>query len=118
MGVGTFDPTAAAITVTESARAHFKRELDRKGGGIIRLGVKQSGCTGMRYVVEMGQKSQPGDTLINLDSDIQLGITVEALPYVQGTEIDLVREGLNRQIVFNNPNVKDQCGCGESFSVK
>lgn len=118
MSVGTFDPAVAVITVTEAARAHFKRELDRQGGGIVRLGVKHSGCTGMRYVVDIGDLPQASDTLIDLDEHVQIGITAEASPFVAGTEIDLVREGLNRQIVFNNPNVKDQCGCGESFSVK
>ncbi|MEW6132268.1 MAG: iron-sulfur cluster assembly protein IscA [Pseudomonadota bacterium] len=106
-----------AITVTESAAKHVSNFLARRGKGIgLRLGVRTTGCSGMAYKLEFVDEVQPDD--IRFDSN---GVTVfvdpKSLAYLDGTELDFTREGLNEGFKFNNPNVKNTCGCGESFNV-
>lgn len=106
-----------AITLTESAAKHVRNFLAKRGKGVgLRVGVRTSGCSGMSYKLEFADVV--GDDDIQFTSD---GVTVlidpKSLPYVDGMVLDYTREGLNEGFKFNNPNVKDQCGCGESFSV-
>ena len=106
-----------AITVTESAAKHVSNFLAKRGKGIgLRLGVRTTGCSGMAYKLEFVDEVQPED--IRFDSN---GVTVfvdpKSLPYLDGMELDFAREGLNEGFKFNNPNVKNTCGCGESFNV-
>ena len=106
-----------AVTLTDSAAQHVARNLAKRGKGIgLRLGVRTSGCSGLAYKLEYADDAQPED--VRFESH---GITVlvdpKSLAYIEGTELDYTREGLNEGFRFNNPNVKDACGCGESFTV-
>ena len=116
MTVQSFSPEQP-VAVTAAAREHFRNQLLGKADSAVRLSVKESGCTGFKYVVTLVDEAEEGDTVLHLDNGVTLYIDPKALPIVQGTEIDLIREGVNQSLVFNNPNVADQCGCGESFSV-
>lgn len=122
MSVESFDPQAAnsgsqAVTVTPAALAHFRRQLATQTGKSVRLSIKKSGCTGFMYVIDLVEQGAVDDAHYQLDEGVDLFVARDALPIVTGTQIDLVKEGINRQIKFLNPNVKDECGCGESFSV-
>lgn len=120
MTVSTFDPSAQAITVTEKALRFFHRNAQQQGQAddqLIRLSVKTSGCSGFAYVMDFVDQAQGDDQLIELDDSLTLALDPEAVDVLRGTEIDLVTEGLNQIIKFNNPNVVGECGCGESFSV-
>lgn len=108
------------IHLTPRAVAYIKKILQNNSDAIgIRIGVKSSGCSGMSYVFDLAlnhQNKNPGCT-ITLE-DIQIFIDADSIEYLKGTEIDCSKEGLNEYIKFNNPNVKGECGCGESFSVE
>ena len=117
MSVESFDPGSQVVTVTPAALEHFRRQLGSEAGKSVRLSVKKSGCTGFMYVIDMVEQGAEGDLHYRLDEQVELLIDRDSLNVLSGTEIDLVKEGINRQIRFINPNVKDQCGCGESFSV-
>ena len=106
-----------SITVTEKAARHIQKTLDKRGKGVgLRLAVKTSGCSGMAYALEFADESQPED-LIFESAGVKLLVDPRSLPYLEGTELDFVREGLNEGFKFNNPNSKAECGCGESFAV-
>ncbi|MEN9775937.1 MAG: iron-sulfur cluster assembly protein IscA [Pseudomonadota bacterium] len=106
-----------AVTLTEAAARHVSRYIDRRGKGVgVRLGVRTTGCSGLAYKLEYADQFMPED--LRFES---FGVTVlvdpKSLAYLDGTELDFVREGLNEGFKFNNPNVKAECGCGESFQV-
>ena len=106
-----------AITLSDKAAKHVANFLSKRGKGVgLRLGVRTSGCSGMAYKIEFADEIGTDD--ITFESH---GVTIlvdpKSLPYLEGTELDYAREGLNEGFKFNNPNVKDQCGCGESFNV-
>jgi iron-sulfur cluster assembly protein len=106
-----------ALTLTQAAAKHIQKSLDNRGKGIgLRLGVKTTGCSGMAYVMEFVDKLDDQDQVFE-SQNIKLIIDPKSLIYIDGTELDFVREGLNEGFKFNNPNVKDECGCGESFTV-
>ena len=106
-----------AISMTESAAERVQHFLDNRGSGIgLRLGVKTTGCSGMAYVLEFVDEQEPEDKVFT-SGDAKLFIDPKSLTYLDGTELDFVAEGLNEGFQFNNPNVKDECGCGESFHV-
>ena len=105
------------ITLTENAAKHVHSYLAKRGKGVgLRLGVRTSGCSGMAYKLEFADAVNPEDHQFQ-----SRGVTVlvdpKSLPYLQGTELDYAREGLNEGFKFRNPNVKDECGCGESFNI-
>ena len=106
-----------AITLTESAAKHVSRYLERRGKGIgLRLGVKTTGCSGLAYKLEYADDQQAED--VSFESHgVRVLVDPRSLAYIDGTELDFVREGLNEGFRFNNPNVKSECGCGESFKV-
>ncbi|MGY8525101.1 iron-sulfur cluster assembly protein IscA [Paracidovorax citrulli] len=105
------------ITLTEKAAKHVSRNLDRRGKGIgLRLGVKTTGCSGLAYKLEYVDELQPEDEVFE-SHGIKVVVDPKSLPYIDGTELDFAREGLNEGFRFNNPNVRDECGCGESFRV-
>jgi len=105
------------ITLTEQAAKHVSSFLAKRGKGIgIRLGVKTSGCSGMAYKLEFADAAEPED-LVFESHGLKVVVDPRSLPYIDGTELDYAKEGLNEGFKFNNPNIKDQCGCGESFSV-
>ncbi len=106
-----------AITLTEPAARRVQKFLAARGKGVgLRLGVRTSGCSGLAYTLEFADDVLPGDRCFQ-----SRGVTVlvdpKSLAYLDGTEFDFAREGMNEGFKFNNPNVRNQCGCGESFSV-
>lgn len=106
-----------AISLTASAADHVRKFLANRGRGIgIRLGVRTSGCSGMAYVLEFADELDEGDRVFE-DQGIQVIVDAKSLLYLDGTELDYTREGLNEGFRFHNPNVKASCGCGESFNV-
>ncbi|MBF7731138.1 iron-sulfur cluster assembly protein IscA [Pseudomonas sp. N040] len=106
-----------AITMTESAARHVQRSLEGRGKGAgIRLGVRTTGCSGLAYVLEFVDDVAAED-LVFENFGVKLIIDPKSLVYLEGTELDFVREGLNEGFKFNNPNVRGECGCGESFNV-
>ena len=106
-----------AVTISEKAARHVSNYLAKRGKGVgIRLGVRTSGCSGMAYKLEFVDEVDPSD-LVFESHGVKVLVDPKSLPYLEGTELDFVREGLNEGFKFNNPNVKDQCGCGESFNT-
>ncbi len=106
-----------AITLTETAAARVKEFLASRGKGIgLRLGVRTTGCSGMAYVLEFADEVEPEDKVFE-SKGVKVVVDPKSLLYLDGTELDYGKEGLNEGFKFNNPNVKDTCGCGESFSV-
>lgn len=106
-----------AITLTESAATRVKNFLAKRGKGIgLRLGVRSSGCSGLAYVLEFVDDIKEDDQVF-VDHDVKIIIDRKSLVYLDGTELDFAKEGLNEGFKFNNPNVSDSCGCGESFTV-
>ena len=106
-----------SITLSSRAAQRVQNFIEKRGKGVgLRLSVRTSGCSGMAYTMEFADEFQPDD--LRFESN---GVTViidpKSLVYLDGTELDFVREGLNEGFKFNNPNVKAECGCGESFSV-
>jgi iron-sulfur cluster assembly protein len=105
------------ITITEAAAKHVRAFLDNRGKGIgIRLGVRTSGCSGMAYEIEFVDELQEEDQVFE-ERGIKIIIDSKSLVYLDGTEVDYAREGLNEGFKFNNPNATGECGCGESFTV-
>ncbi|MDA8389167.1 MAG: iron-sulfur cluster assembly protein IscA [Gammaproteobacteria bacterium] len=106
-----------AIILTEKAAAHVRRSLEKRGKGEgLRLGVRTSGCSGMAYVLEYADFIAPEDQVFE-SHGVKVLVDAKSLIYLDGTELDYTREGLNEGFRFNNPNQKATCGCGESFSV-
>ena len=106
-----------AITLTENAARHVAAHLAKRGKGVgVRLGVKTTGCSGLAYKLEYADDFQPEDQVFE-DHGVKLLVDPKSLAYIDGTELDFVREGLNEGFRFNNPNERDRCGCGESFRV-
>ena len=106
-----------AITMTEAAKAHVQTQMQQRGKGIgIRVGVKTAGCSGLAYVLEFVDAAADEDQVFD-QGPFDLCIDPKSLIYLDGTELDFVKEGLNEGFQFNNPNVKNECGCGESFHV-
>ena len=106
-----------AITMTEAAKAHVHTQIQERGKGVgIRVGVKTAGCSGLSYVLEFVDDPQAEDQMFE-SHGVKLYVDPKSLVYLDGTELDLVRNGLNEGLEFRNPNVAGECGCGESFSV-
>ena len=106
-----------AISMTEAAAQHVRRSLEGRGKGEgIRLGVRTTGCSGLAYVLEFVDEVS-GEDMVFENFGVKLIVDPKSLAYLDGTELDFVREGLNEGFKFNNPNVKNECGCGESFNV-
>ncbi|MEK8090676.1 iron-sulfur cluster assembly protein IscA [Thermithiobacillus plumbiphilus] len=109
--------SVAGVDLTERAARHVQRSLQKRGKGEgLRLGVRTSGCSGMAYVMEFVDEPKPEDQVFE-NHGVKIFVDPKSLIYLSGTELDFVREGLNEGFKFNNPNVKDECGCGESFNV-
>jgi iron-sulfur cluster assembly protein len=106
-----------AITITENAANRVKTFLAKRGEEVgLRLGVRRTGCSGLAYVVDFADQVRPDDHVFE-DHGIKMVVNPESLEYLDGTEVDFVKEGLNEAFKFRNPNVKSECGCGESFGV-
>lgn len=106
-----------SVTLTEKAADHVQGFLAKRGKGVgLRIGVRTSGCSGMAYKLEFAD-AVAADDLQFESHGVRVVVDPKSLPYVDGTELDYTREGLNEGFKFKNPNVKDQCGCGESFNI-
>lgn len=106
-----------AITLTEAAARHIDRYITRRGKGIgLRLGVKTSGCSGLAYKLEYADDQLDTDVVFE-SHGVRVFVDPKSLAYIDRTELDFVREGLNEGFKFRNPNVRGECGCGESFQV-
>ena len=105
------------VSLTEKAAEHVSGYLDTRGSGIgIRLAVKTTGCSGLMYVLEPVDH-QPTEDLKFTSQGVDVYVDPKSLVYVDGTEMDYVKQGLNEGFEFKNPNVQGECGCGESFTV-
>ncbi|HUX63897.1 MAG: iron-sulfur cluster assembly protein IscA [Sulfuricella sp.] len=103
-----------AVTLTEKAATHIKNYIAKRGKGVgLRLGVRTSGCSGMAYTLEFADEFNDTDNQFE-SFGVKVLVDPKSLVYLEGTELDFVREGLNEGFKFNNPNVKSSCGCGES----
>lgn len=106
-----------ALSLTEKAARHVSNYLTKRGKGVgVRLAVRTSGCSGMAYKLEFVDDAVEQD-LVFESHGVKIFTDAKSLPYIDGTELDFVREGLNEGFKFNNPNVKNECGCGESFNT-
>jgi iron-sulfur cluster assembly protein len=106
-----------AITLTESAADRVRTFLEREGGGIgLRLGIRKTGCSGFAYTVDLAKRIDDEDRVYE-SQGVKVVVDTRTLPLIDGTRIDFVREGLNEGFQYDNPNVRSQCGCGESFGV-
>ena len=105
------------IQLTDVAATRVQKFLQDRGKGIgLRLGVKTTGCSGMAYVIEFVDELQSEDTIFE-SNGVKVIVDAKSLIFLDGTEVDFAREGLNEGFQFKNPNAKDECGCGESFTV-
>ena len=106
-----------AIIVTESTADRVRSFLENRGKGLgLRLGVKTSGCSGLAYVLEFVDELAEGDEVFE-QYGVKVIVDAKSLVYLDGTQLDFVKDGLNEGFEFSNPNVDGECGCGESFSV-
>jgi iron-sulfur cluster assembly protein len=105
------------VSITQAAAEHIQRHLQNRGAGLgIRVGVRTSGCSGMAYVLEFVDETAAEDEVFE-DFGVKVIVDPKSMSYLEGTELDFVKEGLNEGFQFNNPNVSAECGCGESFTV-
>ena len=106
-----------SVTLTEAAAKHVQKYLARRGKGVgLRLGVKTSGCSDMAYKLEFADQVEPDDKVWE-SFGVKVLVDEKSLPYLDGTELDYTREGLQEGFKFHNPNEKSRCGCGESFQI-
>ncbi len=106
-----------AITLTQTAAQHISRYLEKRGKGLgLRLGVRTTGCSGMAYKLEYVDQPDPQDHVFE-NFGVKVFVDPKSLAYLEGTQLDYGREGLNEGFKFTNPNEKATCGCGESFTV-
>jgi iron-sulfur cluster assembly protein len=105
------------ISLTPSAANRVRTFLASRGKGVgLRLGVKQTGCSGFAYVVNYADAVESDDVVFD-NQGVKVIVDRQSLGYIDGTEVDFVKEGLNEAFRFRNPNIKGECGCGESFTV-
>lgn len=106
-----------SVTLTEKAASRVQTFLAKRGeGAALRLGVRTSGCSGMAYKLEFADVVNPEDAQFE-SHGVKVVVDPKSLPYLDGTVLDFAKEGLNEGFKFSNPNVKDECGCGESFNI-
>jgi iron-sulfur cluster assembly accessory protein len=120
VGIARHEPPAHGkalpLIVTEAAARHLARQLGKHAGAVaVRLGVEPAGCSGLRYRIDPAPSVMDGDVSFEAGG-VRLVVDRATLPYVHGTRVDLVQDGLARRLRFDNPNARQSCGCGESFS--
>lgn len=117
---GTFNPADFSwrgLTLTPEAATHIKALAEKQEGVLgVRLGIKQTGCAGFGYVLDTVSEPAEDDLVFERDG-ARLYVPLQAMPFIDGTTVDYVREGLNQIFKFNNPKAQHECGCGESFGV-
>ena len=118
MALAVFNPKVGlTLSLTETAANFFGKQLATKKLRAIRLSIKKSGCTGYAYVIDTVNDPEEGDSKIVL-KEITFYVSAKSEAMISGSEIDLLTQGINKSIVFNNPNITVSCGCGSSFSVE
>ncbi|WP_404401045.1 iron-sulfur cluster assembly accessory protein [Idiomarina seosinensis] len=117
MSVESFVPSTELISMTDDAVRYFESRLQDKPNSLIRLSTKASGCTGYAYVLDAVDNAQDSDEVVTVNDNLKVAVAANAIDLIRNTEIDYVKEGINGIVKFNNPNVVNECGCGESFSV-
>lgn len=105
------------ITLTDTAAERIRRYLGTEGGEGLRVGVRRTGCSGWAYSVQLADSISEEDIVFE-NKGIRVVVSPDSLSFVDGSEIDFVTQGLSRTFQFNNPNVTDECGCGESFTIE
>jgi len=110
------EETDMAVTLTDAAAEHVRRFAADRPEQALRLAIKRNGCSGFAYVVDMVDAPHAGDSVFETNG-ITVTVDADALALVDGTRIDYARQGINEGFVYDNPNVKSLCGCGESFGV-
>jgi iron-sulfur cluster assembly protein len=105
------------ISLTQSAAARVRSFLEKRGNGVgLRIGVRKSGCSGWAYTIDYADAVKADDTVFDREG-VKVIVNNDSLELIDGTEVDFVKDGLNEAFKFRNPNVKGECGCGESFTV-
>jgi iron-sulfur cluster assembly protein len=105
------------IRFTEAARKRMQDYLTKESGAVgVRFGVKRTGCSGFGYTVDVAQAVTDNDLVFD-EGGVRVLVDKKSLPFIEGTEVDFQRQGLNATFVFRNPNATGECGCGESFTV-
>lgn len=117
MSVSSFNASADLLQVSPAASAHFRRQLISSQHRGVRISLKEAGCTGFKYVIESVAEAQEGDVAVAAGDGVTIFISPQAVPALRGTRIDYAQEGVNFALRIDNPNVKHECGCGESFSI-
>lgn len=106
-----------AISITASAAERVRSYLEKRGHGVgLRVGVKKTGCSGYAYVIDFADSIEEDDSVFE-DEGVKVIVDARSLEIIDGTQVDFVKDGLNEAFKFRNPNVKGECGCGESFNV-
>lgn len=106
-----------AVSLTDSAARRVKSYLTKRGHGVgLRIGVKRTGCSGYAYVIDYADQVDADDIVFD-EKEVKVVVDSKSLGLIDGTEVDFVKDGLNEAFRFRNPNVKGECGCGESFNV-
>jgi iron-sulfur cluster assembly protein len=106
-----------AVSLTQSAAARVKSFLEKRGHGVgLRIGVKRTGCSGWAYTIDYADAVAADDRVFD-QGGVKIIVDDKSLGLIDGTEVDFIKDGLNEAFKFRNPNVKGECGCGESFSV-
>ena len=107
-----------AITLTENAANHIQQQLEKRGSGMaLRVGIKKSGCTGFSYTYDYADEIQTNEKMYD-SCNVRIVVDASNLPFLDGSQIDFINDGLNSAFKFNNPNIDNACGCGESVSFK
>lgn len=106
-----------SISLTEAAARRVKEFLAKDGGHALRLGVRKTGCSGWAYEVELAGEIEASDRVFE-DHGVRVVVDPDSLPYLDGSRIDFVSEGLGSTFKFDNPNATEECGCGESFTIE
>lgn len=106
-----------ALSLTQSAAERVKSYLERRGRGLgLRVGIRKTGCSGYAYVIDYADDVDDDDVVFE-DRGVKIVVDHDSLELIDGTQVDFVKQGLNEAFKFRNPNVKGECGCGESFSI-
>ena len=106
-----------ALSLTQSAAERVKSYLERRGSGLgLRVGIRKTGCSGYAYVIDYADDVDDDDVVFE-DRGVKIVVDHDSLELIDGTQVDFVKQGLNEAFKFRNPNVKGECGCGESFSI-
>ena len=106
-----------SISLTASAAERVRSYLERRGRGVgLRIGIRKTGCSGYAYTIGYADTIEPADAVFN-ESGVTVVVDNDSLKLIDGTQVDFIKEGLNEAFKFRNPNVKGECGCGESFSI-